>query len=214
MAAAGLGARASRTRSAVLDAAEDLFATQGFDGSRLEDIAERVGIRRASIVYYFKDKRELYDAVLASVFGDLHAALAAAVARDLPVRERIEAAVSTWVDFVGQRPSVARIILREVANAGPGQRSAVLEYTQPFADLVRKEILERPDFAEAHLADVDPVHVASSVAGATVFLVAAMPALLPDRDLDPTSSERLETHKRELVDIVRRLLDTPSSRRE
>jgi TetR/AcrR family transcriptional regulator len=214
MVAAGLGARASRTRSAVLDAAEDLFAAQGLDGTRLEDIAERVGIRRASIVYYFKDKRELYDAVLASVFGDLHAALAASMTRDVPLRERIEAAVSSWVDFVGRRPSVARIILREVANAGPGRRSGVLEYTQPFADLVRKEIFARPDFAEAQLAHVDPVHVASTVAGATVFLVAAMPALLPDRDLDPTSSERLEIHKRELVGIVRHLLDTPESRRE
>ena len=214
MAAADLGARASRTRSAVLDAAEDLFAAQGFDGTRLEDIAERVGIRRASIVYYFKDKREVYDAVLGSVFGDLHAALAAAMTRDLPLRECIDAAVSGWVDFVGQRPSVARIILREVANDGPEQRNAVLEYTQPFADLVRKQILERPDFAEAQLAQVDPVHVASIVAGASVFLVAAMPALLPDRGLDPTSSERLETHKRELVGIVRGLLATPASRRE
>ena len=208
MTAADLGARASRTRSAVLDAAEDLFAAQGFDGTRLEDIAERVGIRRASIVYYFKDKREVYDAVLDSVFGDLHAALAAAMTRDLPLRERIDAAVSSWVDFVGQRPSVARILLREVADAGPGQRSGLLEHTQPFADLVRKEIFERPDFADTNLAHVDPVHVASTVAGSTVFLVAAMPALLPDRDLDPTSDERLETHKQELVGIVRRLLET------
>jgi TetR/AcrR family transcriptional regulator len=206
MVAAGLGARASRTRGAVLEAAEDLFAARGFDATRLEDIAERVGIRRASIVYYFKDKRQLYEAVLGDVFGALHASLALALSREQPVRARIESAVSAWVDFVGRRPSVARLILREVADAAPEHRSAVLPYTQPFADLVQKEIFERPDFADTHLAHVDPVHVASTVAGATVFLVAAMPALLPDRDLDPTSDERLEAHKQELVGIVRRLL--------
>jgi len=211
MAADVLGARASRTRGAVLEAAEELFSARGFDGTRLEDIAERVGIRRASIVYYFKDKRELYEAVLASVFGEFHAALAAALARDLPLLERIDAAVSTWVDFVGRRPAVARIILREVADAGPDRRSAVLEYTQPFVDLVRKQILERPDFAEANLARVDPVHVASIVAGTSVFLVAAMPALLPDRQLNPTSAEQLEVHKQELLRIVRRMLDSSES---
>jgi TetR/AcrR family transcriptional regulator len=54
---ANLGARAIRTRAAILDAAEALFSERGFDATRLEDVAERVGIRRASIVYYFKDKR-------------------------------------------------------------------------------------------------------------------------------------------------------------
>lgn len=211
--ATGHGARAERTRTAVLEAAETLFAQRGFDATRLEDIAERVGIRRASIVYYFRDKRELYDAVLGSVFGALHAALAEALSRDLPLQERIEAGVSGWVDFVGRRPSVARIILREVADAAPERRSAVLHYTQPFIDLVRKEILERPDYRQTPLAKVDPIHVASTVAGTTVFLVAAMPALLPDLNLDPTSREQLEAHKRELVAIVRRQLEPVESRK-
>ncbi len=197
-----LGARAERTRGAVLEAAEGLFAERGFDATRLEDIAERVGIRRASIVYYFKDKRELYDAVLGSVFGDLHAALTRALTGEAAVAQRIEAAVSSWVDFVGQRPTVARLILREVADATPERRSAVLAYTQPFVELVSQEILARPDFRELRLPDADPVNVASTVAGATVFLVAAMPVLLPDRDLQPTSREHLEPHRKELVRIV------------
>ena len=91
--AASHGSRAEKTRAAVLDAAEDLFAERGFDATRLEDIAERVGIRRASIVYYFKDKRELYDAVLASVFGGLRDRIRAALASQAPLPERIEAAV-------------------------------------------------------------------------------------------------------------------------
>ena len=64
-----LSSRAERTRTAILVAAEGLFAQKGFDATRLEDVAAAVGIRRASIVYYFRDKRELYDAVLEDVFG-------------------------------------------------------------------------------------------------------------------------------------------------
>jgi len=200
------GPRSGRTRSAVLEAAEALFAERGFDATRLEDIAERVGIRRASIVYYFKDKRDLYEAVLGSVFGDLQNAVASVLSQDLPLLERLEAAVSTWVDFAGDRPSVARILLREVANATPDRRAAMLAHTRPFTDLIRKEIFERPDFARAGLAKVDPVLVASTVAGPTVFLVAAMPALLPDRALDPTSRETLEAHKAHVQRTMRDLL--------
>jgi TetR/AcrR family transcriptional regulator len=205
--------RADRTRAAVLEAAETLFAERGFDGTRLEDIAERVGIRRASIVYYFRDKRELYGAVLASVFGGLYEALAQVLARVGPVPERIEAGVAAWVDYVGARPTLARLILREVASATPERRSALLEHTRPFAELIQKEVLGRPDFASAHLARIDPVHVASAIAGATVFFVAATPALLPDLGLDPTSREHLEAHKQEMLHTVQRLLGLRAPRR-
>ncbi|MGH7287017.1 MAG: TetR family transcriptional regulator, partial [Myxococcota bacterium] len=53
--------KALRTRAAILAAAEAVFAERGFAAARLEDVAARVGIRRASIVYHFRDKRELYD---------------------------------------------------------------------------------------------------------------------------------------------------------
>jgi TetR/AcrR family transcriptional regulator len=206
-----LGRRADQTRASLLEAAEDLFAERGFDGTRLEDIAERVGIRRASIVYYFKDKRELYDTVLASVFGDLRDTLESVLARSDPLPERIEAAVSAWVDFIGDRPTLARLILREVANATPERRSAVLEHTRPFFELIRKQILDRDDFSEAQLAEADPVQIASAVAGATVFYVAAMPTLTPDLDIDPLSRRHLEAHKREVLRIVHRLFPAAGS---
>jgi TetR/AcrR family transcriptional regulator len=202
------GARAEKTRAAVLEAAEALFAERGFEATRLEDIAERVGIRRASIVYYFKDKREIYDAVLAGVFGDLHRALARVLEPDEPLPARIEAAVSAFADYVGARPTLARILLREVANATPESRAALLAHTRPFTDLIRREIFERPDFRQHRLARIDPVHVASTVAGTTIFFVAAMPALLPDLRLEPTRRDQLDALQQELLHIVQRLLGT------
>ncbi len=66
-------ARAEKTRGTILDAAEAVFAEKGFAAARLEDVAAIVGIRRASIVYYFRDKRDLYEAVLERLFSNLHA---------------------------------------------------------------------------------------------------------------------------------------------
>jgi TetR/AcrR family transcriptional regulator len=203
-----LGVRAEKTRAALLEAAESLFAERGFDATRLEDIAERVGIRRASIVYYFKDKRELYDAVLAEVVGGLYDTMAQVLSRDAPLSERIDAGISAWVDYVGRRPTIARIILREVANSSPEKSADVLEHTKPFAALILKEIYGRPDFEEETLSNAHPVHVASTVAGATVFFVAAMPSLFPDLRIDPTSPEHIATHKEQLLHVVRHLLGT------
>ena len=200
--------RSERTRSSVLEAAEDLFAERGFDATRLEDIAERVGIKRASIVYYFKDKRELYDAVLGSVLGSLHQALAAELSRHEDLGIRIEAAVSVWVDYVGSRPTLARLILREVANATPEKRSLLLRHAAPFQELVLKEFINHPDRRDVVKVTVDPIHIASIVAGATVFYVAAMPNLVPEAGFDPTAREHIDDLKEELLRIVRQLLET------
>jgi len=202
------GTRAEKTRAAILEAAEALFAEHGFDAARLEDIAERVGIRRASIVYHFRDKRELYEAVLENVFTGLHQELAEVLGSPDPLPDRIEAGVSAWVDYVGRRPTIARFILREVANASSQDGTGLIRHTAPFAELIRKQVFERPDFDDAKLAKIDPVHVASIVSGATVFFVAAMPALLPGGGFDPTSADQLATLKDELLRIVRRLART------
>jgi TetR/AcrR family transcriptional regulator len=200
--------RAERTRAALLDASETLFAERGFAATRLEEIAERVGIRRASIVYYYRDKRELYDAMIERVLGDLFSTLETALQSEEALSARIEAGISAWVDFVGTRPSLARIVLREAADSDPERGTALLQHSQRFYELIFDQILSRPDFAETRFNPIDPVHLASTVVGATVFLVVAMPALVPDLPIDVLSREHLESHKNELLRIVRRLLGT------
>jgi TetR/AcrR family transcriptional regulator len=200
-----LGARAVRTRAAILGAAEESFAEGGFAATRLEDVAERVGIRRASIVYYFKDKRELYDAVLADVFDGLRARIEAALSSSDPLPERVEAAVSAWVDYVGERPTFARLLLREVADGARDRGAALRQYTRPWFELIHKQVVERPEGGE-ELADVDPVLMASSVAGSTVFYVAALPHLAPELGLEPTGPGPLAAHREQLLSIVRHLL--------
>jgi len=58
----------SDTRAAVLKAARSVFARRGFEGASTREVAEAAGVNNAMIYYHFKDKRELYRAVLADSF--------------------------------------------------------------------------------------------------------------------------------------------------
>lgn len=198
-----LGARAARTRAAILEAAEEIFAERGFAATRLEDVAERVGIRRASIVYYFRDKRELYEAVLEDVFDGLRSRIETALSSLDPLPERIEAGVSAWVDYVGGRPSLARLLLREVADGAAERDSALRRFTRPYFELIQKQVLDRPERGGERLAAVDPVHMASTIAGTSLFYVAALPILVPELGLDPTHPKRLSALREQLLRIVR-----------
>lgn len=198
--------RSERTRAAILAAAEALFAERGFAETRLEDVAEAVGIRRASIVYYFADKPALYDAVLAEVFGSLRERVAPALLAPKPLADRALDAVSIWIDVLAERPSLARILLREVADGRVGREPPLVKHTRAFFELIGRAIAETGADSVEQAATAESVHTASVVAGSSVFFVAAMPVLIPGIGFDPLDRATLEAHRARMLDTVRRLL--------
>ncbi len=56
------GGEANRAR--ILDAALTVFATDGFAGARIDAIADRAGLSKPNLLYYFRTKADLYLAVL------------------------------------------------------------------------------------------------------------------------------------------------------
>ena len=53
----------------ILSAAEEEFALHGYRGASTQAIADRAGLPKANIHYYFKNKQSLYSAVLESIMG-------------------------------------------------------------------------------------------------------------------------------------------------
>lgn len=59
------------TETRILEAAEEIFARFGFEGARMEQVAERAGVEKANIYYYFKGKDQLYRALMDRVMNEL-----------------------------------------------------------------------------------------------------------------------------------------------
>jgi len=188
------GARGARRRAAILGAAESLFAERGFDATRLEDVAERVGVRRASLVYYFRNKRALYGAVLEELVGALYRDVERELSAAAPLAERVQAAVASFVDFIAARPSFARILMREIADGSRDEPPLLVQHTAAFHALIARVLAESrsvgPRFPKA-----DPAQIASSIVGTTVFFIAALPTLAPALEFDPLAPEQIESLK-------------------
>jgi len=194
-----------RTRAEIITTAERHFAERGFEAARLEDIATEVGIRRAGIFYYFRDKQELYAAVLDAVFSDWTDAMPA---QGSPA-ERLEASLVGWIDYVAQRPSVARLILREAATAQPGVVSQFVRSGSAPVEWFRAVIEE--GMASGELKPIiEPHRFMSLMGGITVFHFAAMPWLSLRSAVDPWSRNELEKHKSEILHIARNMLGIAS----
>ena len=64
------------TRASLLDAAEQVFLKQGVAGSSLNDIARAAGTTRGAIYWHFKDKADLFNAMMDRVVLPMQGALA------------------------------------------------------------------------------------------------------------------------------------------
>lgn len=140
------------TPERLLGAAELEFARHGFHGAKLQDIAERAGISRPSLLYHFESKHILYSAVVHNVLTQLGETLQEAMGAGEDFDTQVDALVQGFLDFLKVRPSAARVVLREIMDdEGPGQ-ALLLEVGVPLLELVERFLRDRgADRLPAHL---------------------------------------------------------------
>ncbi len=81
---------AEERRSEILDVAEQLFATKGFDNTSTNDIINAIGIARGTLYHHFKSKEDILDAVINRITEVLmRQAEAIAVDKSIPLLERL-----------------------------------------------------------------------------------------------------------------------------
>ena len=109
---AGATRREPSTRDAILEAAERTFAERGFAAVSVREIAAEAGLRnQASLYHHFRDKRALYEAVLAHGLEPILALLAESAAA--PGRHGYgEAVVDRLVVYLAAHPNLPRLIQR------------------------------------------------------------------------------------------------------
>ncbi len=129
-------ANAIDTTERILQAATEQFAQSGVRGARLEDIASAAGIRRPSLLYHFKSKKKLYEAVIQRAFDALGAALTQTMGLSGDFPTRCGATADRYQAFLAAEPQFARLVLREILDGdGPG-RELLLTRIAPLLDLV------------------------------------------------------------------------------
>jgi len=58
-------------RDRIKQAAAEVFSERGFDGARMQEIADRAGANKAMIYYYFNSKEALFTAIFSENFTNL-----------------------------------------------------------------------------------------------------------------------------------------------
>jgi TetR/AcrR family transcriptional regulator len=117
--------RGDVARAKMLQEAFRAFARFGYDGTRLDKVAETLGVTRQALLFHFKDKRGLYEAALELLFGQREEALDSRPREDFSqLADYVDYLVDYSARYYLQNPEYMRLLLRLLLGEGPGAAEA------------------------------------------------------------------------------------------
>lgn len=195
---------AEQTRGRVLEAAEQLFADQGFEQTSLADVGHLAGVSRATPGYFFGSKAELYRAVLDSCFQKVRDAIRAgrdrSRAADAPPEAVLAGAVADYSAFLEQHPHFVRLMEREAlapsSITGVGDVPPRLAAGQEALEAIVEELgLARDDRDRA-------AHLLVSLVALCWFPRVHAATLVRATGLDPSAPGFADARRRHVVDLI------------
>ncbi len=189
----------AETESAILAAAESIFAEHGYGGATTAAIARLAGVPKANLHYYFATKQALYRAVLAKVL-DAWLGAATSLRSDAPARDALRAYVEAKMDLARRYPLASRIFASEIMRGAPLLQD-YLETTLR-AWLAEREEVIRGWVAAGSLRPVEPRTLIYMIWAATQhYADFAHQIRTLNGGADPTSEE-FESIKRQVAATI------------
>ena len=131
--ATGAGMSESTTADRILDAALESFGSRGYEATSLDALAEGLGMRKQSILYWFGSKEILLEALIDRSAAELAAALEGALAGAGEGWGRVEAVVRSVFRLAARRPQLLGLV-REVGRLGPPAATRFTAALEPLAE--------------------------------------------------------------------------------
>ncbi len=194
-----MGAEKEGTADKIREAADELFCRVGYDAVSVRDVAERAGVNKALVFYYFKSKAELFERVLERYYEAHRRALADAFEAEGTARERMHRMVDAYLDFMATNVRYAALVQQQISN--PETHPLVEKNFEPLYRWIERAMTEVAPHGGP--SGARQLFVTFSGLVITYFTYAPMLAKIWERD--PLGAAMLEERRRHvhwLVDLV------------
>lgn len=201
MAVAGKGRIRLSNEADILRAAEHVFARAGFAGATMAAIAERAGIPKSNLHYYFKTKQAIYRAVLANTLA-LWLAQTDTIRADNEPRAALGDYIRAKMALSVSHPDASRVFANEMLHGAP-----------EIGDYLRKDLralVERKSrvidgwVAQGKMVKVDARHLFFTIWAATQTYADFDPQVCAVLGVKAMSGKQVQAAAAQLTEIVLR----------
>jgi AcrR family transcriptional regulator len=185
------------TDERIYEAARDIFHERGFDGARMQEIADRAGINKALLHYYYRSKDLLFEKVYQAAAKKLIPNIVESLRGDDSLPIKVEKFVSGYIDTLRDNPYMPGFILHEL-NRNPDRLKKFLpkmveQMLGPLLTELQREV------NLGNLPKQDPRHFVVNMFSMCVFPFMARPMLQVVLGFDNQGFDRFLNERKEEI---------------
>ena len=183
----------------ILDAAQEVFATYGYHGATIDEVADRAGISKPNLHYYFKRKRDLYLAVLRRTL-EIWLVPLRELDRTGDPAEEIGNYIAQKVQLSRRFPAASRVFANEIVQGAP--------FLKGYLQTNLREVVERKAAVIQHwidegkLAPIDPYHLIFLIWAATQHYADFIPQIKAVMNVSRMNQSHFRRAEQSLTRII------------
>ena len=162
------------TEQKILDAANDVFIQKGMDGARMQEIADKAGINKALLHYYFRTKEKLFGAIFTRVLSIAFPQITSLMISGIPIKEKLSKFIDAYIDLLSKNPHLPSFILKEI-NRDPGVLANIIKKSGVKPAIILESLQQEMD--KGTIRQMDPRELVINIIAMSVFPFAGKPLL-------------------------------------
>lgn len=183
------------TEKKILEAAKQEFVKKGLNGARMQGIADRAGINKALLHYYFRTKDRLFYAIFQEAFATLIPYVADIFNLEIPLEVKLNRLSEKYIEVLETNPYLPLFVLSEIQH-NPGQVKQLLNL-HGFVDIKKLTDQIKQEFGFESINEKIIIHLFISFLAGIIFPFIGRPIIQFNMKMSESEfHEFLEERKR------------------
>ncbi|WP_295418176.1 TetR/AcrR family transcriptional regulator [Sulfurovum sp.] len=106
------------SKQLIITHAIELFSQKGYASASMDELAERCGLNKAMVFYYFKNKKGLYEAVMREILTQIQQTIVEENKKHSTPTKELEGFIRTYAKFACEHPYLPSLLLKELSDSG------------------------------------------------------------------------------------------------
>lgn len=156
----------------ILAAAREVFHQRGFDGARMQEIADKAGINKSLIHYYYRNKENLFNAVFTEAFATMTGAITSIFEGTGTMEEKLSRFFDFHISFLQENSFLPRFILTSLYQK-PDQIRDLISKVPLHPNNILTQVMEA--LKKEGVVVKDPLQMFANILSLSIFPVIAQP---------------------------------------
>jgi TetR/AcrR family transcriptional regulator len=166
-----MGKKSVITQRKIIDSARELFLERGFDGVKMQELADRAGVNKGLLHHYFHNKQCLFDEVFTQAIDQLFSKIEVNLLMKTSIEVRLSSIVDTYFDMLLANPKLPIFVFFEL-NRNPEKIHSLFK-TDKLNGIVKGLKMH-----DKRMNEKKAIHIFLTIASLSVFPFMAKPIVM------------------------------------